>query len=57
MSRVYIREEGKPYDFGEYFSRLILCGFFHRTYPELAVYSAVGLKFCESSLLECAPLS
>lgn len=57
MSRVYIREEGKPYDFGEYFNRLLLCGFFHRTYSELAVYLAVGLKFCESSLLECAPLS
>lgn len=57
MSLVYIREEEKPYDFGEYFSRLLLCGFFHRTYPELAVYSAVGLKFCESSFLECAPLS
>lgn len=57
MSRVYIRVEGKPYYFSEYFNRLLLRGFFLRTYPELAVYSTVGLKFYESSLLECAPLS
>lgn len=47
----------KPYYFSDYFNRLLMCGFFHRIYPGLAVYSAVGLKFYASSLLECAPLS